>query len=108
MSTLHQGDLSRGRHNANSQIAFENLLPQLTEDEQKYLDCVIKFGERGTTNAEVASLMRRKTHAVSGRGTSLKLKGLIVDTGERRNFCGTWGGVIVAKEFSGDVKVVRP
>lgn len=96
-----RGDITRNKHHDEPQsvLAFEGIAAQLTEDEEEYLRHVRSFGAKGTTNAEVAALMKRKQHAVSGRRSKLLADGLIVKTGESRRWCGTPGGVVVAAEF---------
>jgi len=80
----HQRDLSRGRHNENSIIAHERLKP-FKENMRKQVEGCVN-GHRCTM--EIAEMLDKHLHKISGRFTALKSLGVIEEKG-RKNYKGS-------------------
>ena len=76
----HQRDLSRGRHNENSIIAHERLKPFKETMRKQVEQCV--DGHRCTL--EIAEMLDKHLHKISGRFTALKASGVIEETGRKK------------------------
>ena len=72
-------DLSRGRHNENSIIAHERLKPFKINMRKQVEKCV--DGHRCTM--EIAEMLDKHLHKISGRFTALKATGVIKETGRK-------------------------
>ena len=83
-----KNDLSRGKHNKISKKVFEVAKPCFSGDKEKIMRLI--DGERCTK--EIAVLMKKDTHKISGRFTWLKVDGFIVIDREKK-FDGSLFGV---------------
>jgi hypothetical protein len=85
-------DITRNRHRGNpaSVAAYErSLFTHENDEERVYLHIILvtgpSVGRDGVTSKEVAAALGKPLNAISGRLTSLKMKGKIRGTGVRRD-----------------------
>ena len=90
-----QPDICAGRHqgNAESEAAFQDLLPTLTRQRHTIFKLIHQSGGAGLTVHEAAAALEKTPNAVSGRFTELKAAGLIIKHGRRATPTGSSAGV---------------
>lgn len=90
-----QPDICAGRHqgNAESEAAFNDLLPTLTRQRHTVFKLIHQSGGAGLTVHEAAATLGKTPNAVSGRFTELKAAGLITKNGRRPTPTGSSAGV---------------
>ena len=79
LDIFNEIDLSRGRHNENSIIAHERLKPFKVNMRKQVEKCV--NGHRCTM--EIAEMLDKPLHKISGRFTALKATGVIMETARK-------------------------
>ncbi len=90
-----QPDICQNRHggNAESEAAFQDLLPTLTRQRHVVFKLIHASGGDGLTAHEAAAALGKTPNAVSGRFTELKAAGLITKSGRRPTPTGSSAGV---------------
>ena len=85
-------DLSKGAGNPESDAAFQRLLPKLGQSRAEVLAVIMAAGGDGITSKEVAAILGKPLHCISGRVSELKHSGLVCSKigAKNRAGCAVW------------------
>ena len=86
IQTAFDFDICANRHRGNAASRAANRRVAKSEDRELVLGIIKSKGI--TYSKEIAAIMEKPLHTISGRLSELKALGLIEDTGERVEGCG--------------------